>query len=80
MTSSSNYLHSHRILTQEDEFIQLVFFFFQNFLLLFSYLYPTFYILNHIGPAVCKRGNLVPWSAPVGRVHPQTAYHRKMPY
>ena len=31
------------------------------------------------GPAVCKRGNRGPWSAPVARVHPRTIYHRKMP-
>ena len=30
------------------------------------------------GPAVCKRGNRVPWSAPVARVHPRTVDHRKM--
>ena len=32
------------------------------------------------GPALCKPGNLVPWSAPVARVHPRTADHRKFPY
>ena len=31
------------------------------------------------GPAVCKRGNRVPWSAPVARVNPRTADHRKIP-
>ena len=33
-----------------------------------------------LGPAVCKRGNLVLWFAPVARVHPRTADHRKMPF
>ena len=33
----------------------------------------------NIGPAVCKRGNRFPWSAPVARVHPRTADHRKIP-
>ena len=35
--------------------------------------------LKEFGPAVCKRSNRVPWSAPVAWVHPQTADHRKMP-
>ena len=29
-----------------------------------------------VGLALSKRGNLVPWSAPVVRVHPRTADHR----
>ena len=33
-----------------------------------------------IGPACCKRGNLVPWSAPVAQVHPRTAQHCYLPY
>ena len=36
--------------------------------------------ISNEGPAVCKRGNLVPWSAPVARVHPQTADHRKITF
>ena len=32
------------------------------------------------GPAVFKRGNLVPWSAPVARVHPRTSQHCYLPY
>ena len=32
------------------------------------------------GPARCKRGNLVPWSAPVAWVHPRTAQHYYLPY
>ena len=33
-----------------------------------------------VGPVLSKRVNLVPWSAPVARVHPRTADHRKFPY
>ena len=31
------------------------------------------------GPAVCKRGNRGPWSAPVAWVHPRTTDHCKNP-
>ena len=30
---------------------------------------------KYLGPALSKRGNLVPWSVPVARVHPRTADH-----
>ena len=42
---------------------------FSNFIILL-------YSGSIFGPAVCKRGNLVPCSVPVARVHPQTADHR----
>ena len=29
--------------------------------------------MDTTGPALSKSGNLVPWSAPVARVHPRTA-------
>ena len=32
------------------------------------------------GPALSTRGNLVPWSAPVARVHPRTVKHCYLPY
>ena len=38
-----------------------------------------FYIYQVLGPAVCKRGNQGPWSAPMARVHPRTTYQRKIP-
>ena len=41
---------------------------------------PTQYYIGNkhtqnIFPALSKRGNLVPWSAPVARVHPRTVDH-----
>ena len=30
---------------------------------------------KYLVPALSKRGNLVPWSVPVARVHPRTANH-----
>ena len=58
------------ILTCHD-FLQIV---------LFPFIIPCAVLLYSLvyGPAVCKSGNRVPWSAPVARVHPQTADHRKM--
>ena len=32
------------------------------------------------GPALSTRGNLVPWSGPVARVHPQTVKQCYIPY
>ena len=36
--------------------------------------------MKKTGTARCKRGNLVPCSAPVARVHPRTAQHCYFPY
>ena len=46
MISASDGLQPHGICTQEDKYIQLVFFSFQNCSLLFSYFYLTFAVLD----------------------------------
>ena len=46
MISASNGLQPHGIWTQKDKYIQLILFFFQKCLLLFSDLYPTFFLFN----------------------------------